>query len=254
MHWMPQPIPQPRHAFALGDRTRPSQRVGLALAIMLHLALFALLLRPIHREIKALLELGTTAALSGGGGGGGGERMAYISLPAPSASTPVPAPQTPVIPPPVVATPTPPLIIPPVTPVVAPEAAVAGSIVGGADSAIGAGPGTGGGAGGGIGPGTGLGSGPGTGGGEGGLARGPRRRSEMWPSVAEPPKNLRGQQIRIVMSVRADGRVGAVRFEPDMSGKFADRLRETMQSYRFSPALSATGTPIDGTYVYYLTF
>ncbi len=56
------------------------------------------------------------------------------------------------------------------------------------------------------------------------------------------------------MAVRADGRVDAVRFEPDISGKFADRLRETMLSYRFRPALSPTGVPIDGTYVYALTF
>lgn len=76
----------------------------------------------------------------------------------------------------------------------------------------------------------------------------------MWPSVAEPPKALRGKVIRVLMTIRADGRVDDVKFEPVLSGKFADRLKETMQSYRFRPALSPTGVPIDGTYVYSLTF
>ncbi|MDZ4864916.1 MAG: hypothetical protein SGJ01_15925, partial [Gemmatimonadota bacterium] len=72
MHWMPDPTPQPRYAFVLRDRSRPSQRAGLVLAILLHLVLFALLVRPIHREITALLELGRITANRGGGGGGGG--------------------------------------------------------------------------------------------------------------------------------------------------------------------------------------
>lgn len=258
MHWMPDPISQPRYAFVLGARTRPSQRVGLVLAIVLHLVLFALLVRPIHREITALLEMGRITDHGGGGGGGGGDRMAYISLPAPSASPPASAPVAPVVPAPVVATPAPPPIEFPPTAVVTPETAVAGLVTGTADSSTGAGPGTGGGtgggAGGGNGPGTGPGSGPGTGGGAGGLARGPRPRAEMWPSVAEIPKELRGREIRIVMSVRADGRVDAVRFEPEIKGKFADRLRETMKNYRFRPALDATGTPVDGTYPFTVSF
>ncbi len=254
MHWMPDPISQPRYAFVLGARTRPSQRVGLVLAIVLHLALFALLVRPIHREITALLEMGRLTDHGGGGGGGGGDRMAYISLPAPSASPPASAPEAPVVPAPVVATPAPPPIEFPPTAIVTPETAVAGSVTGTADSSTGAGPGTGGGtgggAGGGNGPGTGPGSGPGTGGGAGGLARGPRARAEMFPSLGETPKEWRGRPIRVVMTVGVDGKVNNVRFEPDVTGKFGDRMRETFKNYRFRPALSADGTPIESSFVY----
>jgi len=76
----------------------------------------------------------------------------------------------------------------------------------------------------------------------------------MWPSLDEFPRELRGRPLHVTFSVRADGRVDAVRFEPEIKGKFADRLRETMKNYRFRPALDGAGTPVDGTYPYTLSF
>ena len=72
----------------------------------------------------------------------------------------------------------------------------------------------------------------------------------MWSSLAETPKEWRGRQIRVVMAVGADGKVSDVRFEPEVGGRFGDRLRETFKNYRFRPALSADGTPIESSFVY----
>jgi len=233
------------------------------LSILLHVLIVLLLLIPLRHDFARVLDQGRSEpGTRGGGGGGGGGRVAYISLPAPQATPRIavevdPPSETPppvVVPPPVVP---PPVIQPPIaerSPAVATPVATAA----GADSAAGTGPGqgggTGGGEGGGIGPGIGPGVGPGTGGGAGGRGRAPQPRHLIIPPD-DPPKELRGVEIRVTFWVDATGSVDRVAFDPPVDNrKFAGKLAEAMRNYRFRPALGPDGTPIAATYTHTLLY
>jgi hypothetical protein len=151
----------------------------------------------------------------------------------------------------------------PAAPVVAVASAPAGGDTlpkaGGGDSLAGGGAGqgggTGGGTGGGVGPGTGAGAGPGTGGGgAGGQGRGPEPRHLILPPE-DPPKELRGIDIKVTFWIDPTGKVVRVAFEPPVRDrKFATKLTEAMRNYRFHPAVGPDGTPIAATYTHTLTY
>lgn len=258
---MPESALSPRYAFSLSASRPRGRSLGVAVSVAFHLLLASLLFLSVRQDINRVLAGGDPLrAPGGGGGGGGGGRVAYITLPAPARSAPAAVPVTPpeVTPPPVQVTPTP--TPPPVVPPPEPEPVVAAAAVSSPDSqpgnSAGAGPGagggTGGGTGGGIGPGAGPGTGPGEGGGgAGGRGRPPRPRQEIIPAIDGRPRELRGQEIRITYSIDETGKPVKVSFEPSIAdGKFAGKLRETMLSYRFHPALDPNGRPVPGTWVY----
>lgn len=235
-------------------------------SVILHILIGILLFIRIREDFQRVLDAGNQGGGPRGGGGGGAGRVAYISLPSPAASAPkavaVEPPKETQAPVPVpVPTPTPPPVVPPPVPeqtqvaVVTPTASASTS-----DSIAGRGPGQnggdGGGKGGGSGPGTGPGRGPGegTGGGEGGTGRAPRPRYELIPPTDDPPKELRGKEVRIIFAIDIDGKVRRVTFMPEIPrGKYASKLKETMEGYRFHPALGPDGNPVAGTFEYTFT-
>lgn len=234
----------------------PTRRspTGLAVSIAVHVLIGLLLLMRIRQDFVRVLDTGSNKPGTRGGGGGGGGSVAYISIPAeaPRAAAPEvvqPPVQTP---PPVPVEPTP---VPPVAPPVEqpPVAAVSSGTATG-DSVAGVGPGQGGGAGGGTGGGQGPGSGPGSGpgngtGGDGGNGRGPEPRHLILPPP-DPPKDLRDLSIEVTFFILADGTVDRVSVKPEIKDrKFAKKIDEVMRGYRFRPALSPTGMPINSTYV-----
>jgi hypothetical protein len=76
----------------------------------------------------------------------------------------------------------------------------------------------------------------------------------MIPPADDPPKELRGKEIRIHFAIDADGKVRRVTFEPEIPrGKYASRLKETMEGYRFYPARGPDGNPTPGTFEYTFT-
>ena len=227
---------------------------GLAVSMLLHGALLAVILVAGERLWSRQPSPGAASLFALGGGGGGGNRMAYITLP----STPQAAPEMPARVPPPVTTPPPvpvPEPVPATTPtVVAPPAdtlSPAGPPAGG--TAEGTGPGTGGGAGGGtgggVGPGTGTGTGEGTGGGggEGGTVRPPELRDLAFP-FDNPPKELRGASLNVTFWVRQDGRVDRYDVQPAIADRdYARKFDEVIRAFRFTPARAPDGTRIAGT-------
>lgn len=232
-------------------------------SVILHILIGAVLLVRIRADFARVLDAGALGGSRGGGGGGAG-RETYISLPAPVASAPkvvaVEPPKEAPVPVPVIPTPTPPQVVPPPVQEEQPVAVASAATAPSSDSVAGRGPGQGGGegggTGGGAGPGTGPGRGPGegTGGGEGGTGRAPRPRYELIPPADDPPKELRGKEVRILLAVDADGKVRRVTFETAIPrGKYATRLKETMEGYRFHPALGPDGKAVPGTFEYTFT-
>ena len=63
-----------------------------------------------------------------------------------------------------------------------------------------------------------------------------------------PPKQLRGVDIRVTFWVDETGAVVRVGVDPPIEDrKFAQKFRETMLSYRFRPALGPDGRPVAST-------
>ncbi len=243
---------------------RPLRYEGLALAVVLHLCLAALLLLGGGEVFRSAGEGPGIFGGGGGGGSGGGDgQIRYVALaPPPAAARQVE--QVPVDPPEVIPPPEPepeevedlPDEVPLVdsTEVVSDTAAVAvlastGEGIG--EGEAGAGPGDGGGSGGGSGGGIGTGIGPGSGPGSGGtrsLARDPEPRQMVLPPEVKK-KELRGTVIAVTFWVRSDGRVRRVDVSPRISdGKYASEFRQTMESYVFRPARSDTGQPVAGVF------
>jgi hypothetical protein len=233
-------------------RRRPA---GFWISLALHVAIVALLW--LRRDALVATPLPGdprfgAAGGGGGGGGGGGARVTtyIIALP-------------PVSPPPAVPTTVPPVVIPPKqdvpvarpTPVPTPVAAdthvvaITSSDTGaganaGAGTGAGSGGGTGGGQGGGNGTGTGVGSGAGSGG-EGGTIRPAELRGLIPPLGFRPPKELRGQSIKVLFSVAADGHVVRFDTEPPITDQdYYKKFSETMLGFRFRPARTMTGEAV----------
>lgn len=247
------------YACVPGPPSSKGRGAGVLLSIALHLSIILLLLIPLRKDFARVLDQGQlTRDGSSSGGGGGGGRLAYISLPAPQPTARVTAEVHPpeATPPPVVVTP--PVEPPPSIPQPVAEQPAQAAETTGSDSVAGTGPGQGGGTGGGqdggIGPGTGPGTGPGAGGGAGGRGRAPQPRHLIIPPD-DPPKELRGVEIRVTFWVDAAGGVDRVAFDPPVSNrKFAGKLAEAMRNYRFRPALGPDGTPIAATYTHTLLY
>ena len=223
----------------------------------MHGVVILLVLFPAGRELARALGPGLADRPPGGGGGAGG---AYISLPAYSAprvpeAAPTPKPVTPPPePPPVVPKEVP--LVPVDTirpePMVAPDSTAArgpGDSVSQGPPGAGTGGGTGGGVGPGAGPGTGPGSGPGTGGGGVGASGvPPQSRQMIVPPVDDRPKELKGLVVDVTFWVDAQGAVQRVEMDPAIPDrKYADKFREVMKKYRFTPARSPTGAAVPGT-------
>jgi protein TonB len=260
---MPESVLRSRYAFSLSAPRDRGRSFGVVASAVFHLLLVTVLFLFVRHDVARVLGAGDSllAPGGGGGGGGGGGRVAYISLPAPAATARVPITVEPsaTTPPPVQVTATPAAVLP--TPVAqsttVPETAAsvpADSLAGaGAGLGPGAGGGAGGGTGGGIGPGTGGGIGPGEGGGVGGTGRPARLRQEVFPETKDAPRELRGLEIRVLFSIDAEGVPQRVQFDPPIrAGKFADKLKQTMLSFRFHPAIGPDGRPTASTFPYRL--
>lgn len=237
-----------RYAFALRSGPNRSRPAGLAASIVLHLAIVLLLLIPLRHDFARVLLAGDPVVNPTDGGGG---RPAYITLPAPLASARaavvVTAPPVTLV----VPTPTPPQEIPPPVPVEQVAVLEPAAATGSTDSAAGGEAGDGGGTGGGLGPGSGPGHGPGSG--EGGAGRPPQLRHQVIPPD-NPPKELRGVELRVTFWVDEAGKVVRVAVDPRIQDrKFAQRFTESMLSYRFRPALGPGGLPIASTYIQLVT-
>jgi len=117
--------------------------------------------------------------------------------------------------------------------------------------------GSGGGRGGGNGPGTGPGSGPGSGlgnGGGSGFLREPSPKQLILPEE-HAPRDLRGRTIRITFWIKADGNVERVEFTPEINNReYADKFRDRLLHYVFTPARSASGEAIAVQYPMEFTF
>jgi len=92
-----------------------------------------------------------------------------------------------------------------------------------------------------------AGIGPGSGGGGGGGSG----RDPQWTYgtffFEKPPKELRGQTLRVTFYVRANGRVARVETEPRIEdGDFAQKFLERAMTYRFKPARNAEGADVPG--------
>jgi periplasmic protein TonB len=242
--------------------TFPSSRrryLGLALSLVFHGALLAVVVFHGERLWRRTLEPGTPRLFLflGGGGGGGGNREAEVTAPsAPPPEPEAPAPVTPPKAPPVAVLPPvqedqPLQPVPPETVDSTPAVAMADSA---AETSSGAGAGrsgqtgggTGGGDGPGIGPGSGDGRGPGVGGG-GGVIRPPELRDLAFP-FETPPKELRGASLDVTFWVRVDGRVERYEVRPVITDRdYARKFDEVIRAFRFTPARAPDGTRVAGT-------
>jgi len=241
---------------------------GFVLSLLIHALIIALAVRSGERLWSRTLAPGDPALAAGGGGGGGGgggPRVAYITLPPPTAPamprmTPVTPPRRPpiqtepVVAPPPTPAPIVPAPIPPSAPIdTQPAPAVASAPTDGmAGTAPGAGPGAGGGTGGGEGPGIGSGRGPGAGpgnggGGAGGTVRPPELRDLAFP-FDTPPKELRGASLAVTFWVRVDGRVDRYEVAPEIADRdYARKFDEVIRAFRFTPARAPDGRTVAGT-------
>jgi hypothetical protein len=247
------------YVFAVHDAPHRTRPAGLGLSLLLHVVVVLLLLIPLRRDFARVLSSGDPSRRGGGGGGGGAGRVAYITLPAPAASAPaaiaVTAPRETPPPVPILPPATPPAEIPPPapaqeTPAPAVQVAAVTPDSAGGGTGPGQGGGAGGGTGGGIGPGTGPGTGPGSGpgAGEGGSGRAPELRHMPIPPD-NPPKELRGAQIRVTFWVDEVGKAVRVALDPPIRDrKYAEKFTETMLNYKFRPALGPDGRPVASTY------
>lgn len=70
-----------------------------------------------------------------------------------------------------------------------------------------------------------------------------------------PPKQLRGVDLRVTFFVDEKGAVQRVTVDPPIADrKFADKFRETMLSYRFRPALGPDGLPVASSVVFTVSY
>jgi hypothetical protein len=64
-----------------------------------------------------------------------------------------------------------------------------------------------------------------------------------------PPKELRGAQIRVTFWVDEVGKAVRVVLDPPIRDrKYAEKFTETMLNYKFRPALGPDGHPVASTY------
>lgn len=248
---------------------------GWLFSLLAHLLLLLLLFVPASEPDIDLPHRDGAGGVGPAGGGGGGSgnnepRLNFVRV-LPSAGAPVSAPvvppiaQVPPLVPPVVP-PKPAPTVPPVTPPSAqppaspqpaqpstaapPPSGAATPTTGtgtgvGTNGGAGAGPGTGGGVGSGEGTGRGSATGPGTG---GGLAQNyPPTPRQLFLPPLPPPARVKGFRLTAWFDVDSTGKAILLRFTPTPDGDYNKRLRETLASVRFRPAVTPTGIPIRDT-------
>jgi periplasmic protein TonB len=239
------------------DRKRTARDV--ALAVLVHAGLIALLVHFTQPRLDVSDDTGgeiTLFLLDGGGGGGGGsEQVQEIAFEKPApAPEPVkvdvvpPEPElvvpTPVIPPP--APPPPDTVSRDTASQIAAQTPVVSTVAGagaGTGGGPGSGTGTGGGNGSGNGTGTGSGSGPGSGGGDGSGGRMPSPRMVLLPPKA--PASFRGKTVTLQLAVDSAGVVREVQLKPRTGNeKFDDELRHAALEWRFRPGTDAAGRAV----------
>lgn len=224
---------------------------GLALSLILHAGLLALLVLGGDRIWHATRTPGPLLLSTRPAGGGGGNRVAYITLPSfpePRVSTPPKAPPRPARPravtPPVEAEPVPSLPADTVSVALSADTVAqpspdsdAAAVSGVGKLGEGQGPATG------VGHGAGSGSGPGGGGGN---ARPPEPRDMAFP-FDNPPKELRGVSLNVTFWVRVDGQVERYTVEPEIKDRdYAKKFDEVMRAFRFTPARAPSGRAVAG--------
>ena len=244
----------------------PRGRGAAFVSALLHLGLIVLVLLPpfLAATLDQPLTTGAGGAGPAGGGGGGGrtgsglepvraERLVFVQVaPAPvspaavspPAPTPIPPPVPPVPRPPDPPVPPPATVPPAAEAPTAPAAATSGSGAG-AGEGRGVGSGSGGGVGSGVGTGRGAGVGPGTGGG----------RDEIYPPQVTNlallpmpvPSKVRPYTMVAWFDVDEKGKATLIAFNPSKDGGYNRRIRETLQEYRFRPAVRPDGTPVRDT-------
>jgi len=237
--------PTPRPVFDSYALPLPRRREGAgpaaALSLIAHLTIAVLVLW----RGAALFESGGGGGTGPRGGGGGGGRPAVSWFTLPSVSTPQAhdIPQPPAVSVPTVAVPvTEPVKIDVPLPnvVIAPPAAI------GTGTGTTGGPGQGPGTGGGTGTGAGTGAGADTGSGSGGGASDILPASPFWVSTPpDAPPEARGQyEVRFWVS--AQGKVTRVEVTPVIKNSAYRRgFMQAMWGYRFIPAKTREGRPID---------
>jgi periplasmic protein TonB len=237
-------------------------------SLLAHLLFLALILVPAMRSDfdPRHAEGGGGKGPAGGGGGGtkGGagdvvhERLRFVGIAAPPHATSVAHVVTPPAPP-VIQPPKLQPVVPPVSPPVParPPTAAApvtqgaaspfsglGSGVGGSGT-TGVGPGSGGGVGSGEGAGRGSGTRPGTGGGNATIY--PPTPTQFFLPPLPAPKSLRGFHLTAWFDVDSLGKSKLLRFNASPDNDYNKRLRETLLSVKFRPAVRPDGIPVRDT-------
>jgi len=263
----------PSHPFTLRPRLRslqgipepsPRGRWAAFVSAFVHVGLIVLVLLPpfLAATLDQPLTTGGGGAGPAGGGGGGrtgsglepvrAERLVYMQIaPAPVAAAavppPIPTPTPPPVPPvekkPDVPVP-PPASVPPAAEAPAAPAAVTSDAGAGGDGRGGAGPGSGGGVGSGVGTGRGSATGAGTGGGEGEITP-PSARNVVMPP--DPPRKLRPFATVAWFDVDEQGKATLIALTPSKDAAYNRRLRQSLEEYRFRPAVRRDGTPVRDT-------
>lgn len=240
---------------------------GWLLSLLAHLLLLLLILVPRtepdidlgHRE-----GAGGTGPAGGGGGGRGddaGPRLQFVQMaPVSRAITTPPVVVPAVVPPKVQPVPTPPKAPPiaPPTAAITPQtpaqpapanaaAPASGTGTGvGQNGGVGAGTGTGGGVGSGEGTGRGSATGPGTGGGTAQIHPPTPRQLFLPPLPA--PSSVKGFKLTAWFDVDSTGKATLLHFTPTPDGDYNKRLRETLMSLRFRPAVRPDGVAVRDTF------
>ena len=233
-------------AAPLGRQIRPlGSARGTVLSALLHVGVIALLVWLGARRtfVDANRGLGDDSRRGGGGGGGGVHAVAMFALMSGQQSPTIQPPVAQVqLPPPPQETPT--TIPEPVKPpeeVAVTQAPAAGAGEGaGAGTGVGpgSGTGTGGGSGGGVGTGTGNDSGPGGGGG----TVFPPGLQGIILIPPSPPRELKGQRLRVTFRISERGEVVDVDVNPQIRDRgYRDQFMDRMRHYTFTPAYTRDG-------------
>lgn len=242
----------------------PRGRGAAVISLLVHVGLIVLVLLPpfLAATLDQPLTSGGGGAGPAGGGGGGrrgsglepvrAERLVYLQIaPAPVPSAAVLPPIPPPTPPPVPVekkpeTPVPPASVPPAAEApAAPAAAVSGTGAGTGTEGRGAGPGSGGGIGAGVGTGRGSATGPGTGGGTNEIF--PPQVTNLALLPMPVPSKVRPYTMVAWFEVDERGKATLIAFNPSKDSGYNRRIRETLQEYRFRPAVRPDGTPVRDT-------
>jgi hypothetical protein len=225
-------------------RTDRPYRWPVAASVIIHALLLALFVGHEVRDVTPDNPRDSKAPGAPGRRGGGGGETFRIELPPYQQEQAPPGTPTPVERPPVPQV----VVKPPPIKVQKLELPTQGPVTSSVDIsglATGQGPGKGGGVGTGLGPGVGADSGSGSGG-EGGDVFPPKQKYAILPPLPQPT-SVRGQSFQVHFWVSADGRVTAVKVDPEIKdAAYRKQFIALMREYTFEPAHKLDGTRVDG--------